>query len=112
MIDFQYLVFVVMILGWCSFEQKQKIHEIAFIDSLTKLPNRRQFTDDLDLQYQSFKAERPDIALLFIDLDGFKQINDNYGHQAGDQLLVAVAKRLNERPRETLRFSQCVASIG
>ena len=91
-------------MGQSLFEQKQKIHEIAFTDSLTKLPNRRQFTDYLDQQYQSFKDERPDIALLFIDLDGFKQINDNYGHHAGDQLLVAVAKRL----KKTLRTGDSV----
>ncbi|WP_019612803.1 bifunctional diguanylate cyclase/phosphodiesterase [Psychromonas ossibalaenae] len=74
--------------------QKQKVHEIAYIDSLTKLPNRRQFTDELNHHYCRTNNQLPDIALLFIDLDGFKEVNDNFGHVTGDHLLIAVAKRL------------------
>lgn len=81
-------------MGQGLLEQKQKVHEIAHIDNLTKLPNRRQFTDELESHYCDTEEALPDIALLFIDLDGFKQINDTYGHGIGDHLLVIVAQRL------------------
>jgi len=82
-------------MGLGLIKQKQKVHEIAYVDSLTKLPNRRQFMNDLDRQYSSNKTALPDIALLFIDLDGFKEVNDSCGHRTGDHLLIAVASRLN-----------------
>ena len=82
-------------MGLSLIEQKQKVHDIAYIDSLTQLPNRRQFTDVLAHQYKDKNTERPEIALLFIDLDGFKDVNDTNGHGVGDSLLISVASRLN-----------------
>ena len=82
-------------MGLSLIEQKQKVHDIAYLDSLTQLPNRRQFTDVLAHQYNDKNAETPEIALLFIDLDGFKRVNDTKGHGVGDTLLISVASRLN-----------------
>ncbi len=92
-------------MGQGLIKQKQKVHEIAYIDSLTKLPNRRQFTDDLQYHYGQTQSELPDIALLFIDLDGFKQVNDSCGHGVGDHLLVIVAERLKNVLRASDRIN-------
>jgi diguanylate cyclase (GGDEF)-like protein/PAS domain S-box-containing protein len=71
-----------------------RILQMAFHDELTKLPNRKLLHDRLDVALAAARRRRTRVALLFIDLDRFKQINDSYGHRFGDQLLVAVAKRL------------------
>ncbi|MGF1757256.1 EAL domain-containing protein [Photobacterium sagamiensis] len=94
-------------MGQGLIKQKQKVHEIAYQDSLTQLPNRRQFIDELNRQYCTTHAEPPNIALLFIDLDGFKQVNDTCGHEAGDQVLIAVAERLKHvlRADDTISYA-------
>ena len=68
---------------------------IANLDSLTDLPNRRAFFTHLDEMFAQAKANGSRLALGIIDLDGFKPVNDLYGHAAGDKLLVAVAERLS-----------------
>lgn len=89
-------------------QAERRIHELAYFDSLTELPNRNLFYDRL--QQAVAKADRTgaSFALCFMDLDGFKQINDKYGHSAGDTLLKAVAERL----RSTVRESDTVARFG
>lgn len=81
--------------------QAAEIHDLAFRDVLTGLPNRRHLIKYLDdMLYRD--AERPSSgALLFIDLDGFKLINDALGHEAGDQVLRQVAHRLKSTVRDT-----------
>jgi diguanylate cyclase (GGDEF)-like protein len=83
--------------------QKQ-IRQLAHYDFLTGLPNRTLFNQLLD--HALVKAQRYSrrLAILFIDLDGFKQINDRFGHDAGDHLLVTFTLRL----RESLRKSDLV----
>lgn len=87
---------------------EQKIEQLAYQDQLTGLPNRAGFevilTDALtqSLKHKSFSA------ILFVDLDKFKNINDVYGHGMGDELLKEVAKRL----KESLRSSDTVSRIG
>lgn len=74
-------------------------------DSLTKLPNRLLFNDRLDSALAEAQRNGEQFAVLFVDLDRFKTINDSLGHAVGDQMLVAVAKRL----RATVRASDTVA---
>src|SRR5205823_6202396 len=68
-------------------------------DALTDLPNRHQFVDRLQKALAQPAPSGKGIAVLFIDMDGFKEVNDTLGHRAGDQLLVALAARLREAVR-------------
>lgn len=88
--------------------EKEKIKHMAYHDSLTNLPNGVYFNDYLNRQIQSADRIGMLLAVLFIDLDGFKMINDTLGHAAGDELLVSVARRLSG----VLRKSDFVARIG
>jgi diguanylate cyclase (GGDEF)-like protein len=85
-----------------------KLQQMALIDELTGLPNRRLLFDRLTQGLARARRENHRMALLFIDLDGFKLVNDNLGHGVGDTLLFEVAKRLCARSRE----SDTVARIG
>ena len=77
-------------------------------DALTGLPNRRLLTERLQAIKATSVRSRQPIALLFLDLDGFKAVNDRYGHQLGDDLLVQVSNRL----RYNLRKTDCVFRLG
>jgi len=92
-------------------ERKQaeaKIREMAFYDPLTNLPNRRLFTDRLSQALVASSRSGQYGALLMLDLDNFKTINDVHGHAAGDRLLVEVAHRL----LKTVRESDTVSRLG
>ena len=77
-------------------------------DALTGLPNRPMVTERLEREIRAARVDRTRLALMFVDLDGFKAINDTLGHQTGDMLLSAVAGRI----RAALRPSDLVARIG
>jgi len=79
---------------------QDKIQKLAFYDSLTKLPNRRLLLDRLEQAIRYTKRTQQCGALLFIDLDNFKTLNDSKGHMVGDMLLQEVAKRLEHAVRE------------
>ncbi|MES2715885.1 MAG: diguanylate cyclase [Pseudomonadota bacterium] len=86
----------------------EEVRQLAFLDPLTRLPNRRLLMDRLRHAQQTSKRQGTHGAVLFLDLDGFKQLNDQLGHEAGDQWLVLVAQRLREAVRET----DTVARLG
>ena len=77
-------------------------------DALTKLCNRRNFEEQLMQEVERLKRSNEDSALLFIDLDRFKYVNDSAGHAAGDRLLVEIAQRLTSR----LRHTDILARLG
>ncbi|MBJ6750267.1 EAL domain-containing protein [Geomonas anaerohicana] len=87
---------------------EQVIKHQAQHDVLTDLPNRKLFMDFLALELAQARRNRKNLAVLFLDLDHFKQINDTLGHAAGDLLLQSVAQRLKACVRE----SDTVARIG
>ncbi|CAM3123244.1 GGDEF-domain containing protein [Pseudomonas floridensis] len=79
---------------------------LANQDSLTGLPNRRQFFQTLDLAMSEALAKGSGLAVGVLDLDGFKPVNDLYGHRTGDQLLILVAERLREVVSDTVHVSR------
>ena len=89
-------------------EYQDKLNHTAKHDSLTHLPNRFLLSELLTHAMHSVKRKNKHLALLFIDLDGFKTINDTYGHDAGDAVLITIANRMNEIVRE----SDIVARLG
>jgi diguanylate cyclase (GGDEF)-like protein/PAS domain S-box-containing protein len=80
----------------------------ANYDTITNLPNRRLFSDRLDQEIRKCRRSTQSLALFFIDLDRFKQVNDTHGHDIGDQLLIKAAQRLNACVRST----DTVARLG
>ena len=82
-------------------ESRIALKEMATHDSLTRLPNRLLFLDRLNHAVAIAKRNNNQLAILFIDLDDFKSINDTYGHHIGDIVLVEVARRLQDSVRES-----------
>jgi diguanylate cyclase (GGDEF)-like protein/PAS domain S-box-containing protein len=81
-------------------KHEEEIRTLAFYDALTQLPNRRLLKDRLDQAMTSSKRSGHYGALMFIDMDDFKHLNDQHGHDAGDRLLVEVARRITGCLRE------------
>lgn len=88
--------------------EQQRLSHLAYHDPLTDLPNRHLLMDRLEMAIA--RARRADVlaAAVFIDLDGFKAVNDTYGHETGDLLLMSVARKLTEAVRE----QDTVARLG
>ncbi|MDA1090497.1 MAG: sensor domain-containing diguanylate cyclase [Proteobacteria bacterium] len=85
-----------------------KIDALANYDTLTELPSRRLFSDRLGKATDRAERAETEMAVLFIDLDGFKAVNDSLGHEAGDHVLKEVAARL----RDCIRKPDTVARLG
>ncbi|MGI8712857.1 MAG: putative bifunctional diguanylate cyclase/phosphodiesterase [Solirubrobacteraceae bacterium] len=88
--------------------QTQERQHLSLTDHLTGLPNRRRLFDALEAFFRDAPADRTQLAFLFIDLDGFKQINDSFGHPAGDDVL----KRVGARLSGSLRPTDLLARVG
>ena len=80
---------------------EQELHHLAYHDPLTGLPNRILFHEHLDVALERAKRADRGVAVLYVDLDDFKLVNDSFGHSAGDQLLCEVARRLRAATRST-----------
>lgn len=83
----------------------QRIRQLAYFDPLTQLPNRQLFKEHATMALESAKRHRRNGAVLFLDLDGFKRINDTLGHDLGDLLLIGVGERLQDLLRSADRVS-------
>jgi len=86
-----------------------RVMQLAFTDPLTGLSNRKLLMDRLEQAIVSAKRRNDQVAVLFMDLDDFKKVNDTYGHKTGDQLLIEIADRLREVVR---RENDTIARIG
>jgi diguanylate cyclase (GGDEF)-like protein len=89
-------------------QTESQMRYLAHHDVLTDLPNRMAFQQNLSQSVALADRQQSSLALLFIDLDGFKAVNDTYGHDVGDQVLVQVAARL----RACVRASDVVGRLG
>lgn len=89
-------------------QHKELLEYQANHDSLTDLPNRTLFMDRLNQAVHTAKRNNNKVAILFIDLDDFKEINDSLGHEIGDKVLIKFAKRMNKNMRE----SDTLARLG
>ncbi|MBI5431002.1 MAG: EAL domain-containing protein [Nitrosomonadales bacterium] len=87
---------------------EEQIHQLAYYDPLTNLPNRRMLLERMGISVESGARNGKHGAVLFLDLDNFKALNDTQGHEAGDLLLCEVAKRLNQ----CVRDGDTVARLG
>jgi diguanylate cyclase (GGDEF)-like protein/PAS domain S-box-containing protein len=88
--------------------EEEKIRALAFRDTLTGLPNRLLLADRLQQALAGASRDGPGVAVIFLDLDRFKEVNDTHGHQAGDAVLTALALRM----QECLRGSDTLARLG
>ncbi len=91
---FYAILFLLFVFGIYVIINKEKLKEMAHYDTLTKLPNRLSFYISFEHEINRAKRYRNKLGVLFIDLDGFKKVNDTYGHTVGDKLLIEVANRL------------------
>lgn len=89
-------------------QMEEKLRHIAFHDSLTRLPNRRLLLDRLKKALRNSSRQNSHVAVLFLDLNKFKQLNDSHGHDVGDRLLIEVAHRL----QQLVRDNDTVARLG
>ena len=81
-------------------ENIAQIYELAYVDKITRLPNREFFRRELSKAIAKVQRHKGPGALLFVDLDGFKRVNDTFGHDFGDKLLSAFAERIGDVVRE------------
>jgi len=89
-------------------QDREKFEKLSFIDDLTKLYNRRYFISQVEKLIHTCKGDSSAGYIMFMDLDDFKQINDNFGHEAGDQALQGIAVQL----QNTLRKVDTICRVG
>ena len=89
-------------------QSEQRLHHMAYFDDLTELPNRHFFQENLQQMIALAQRKKLKLGVLFLDLDGFKRINDTLGHHLGDLVLQATSERL----RKSIRLSDAFAQTG
>jgi diguanylate cyclase (GGDEF)-like protein/PAS domain S-box-containing protein len=89
-------------------QQQEQIERLAYYDALTRLPNRVLLADRMQQALARADRKKKIVAVCYLDLDGFKPINDRYGHKAGDSVLTEISKRL----QEFIRIEDTVARLG
>ncbi len=97
-----------LIAGFSGAERDQKLHSLAYVDPLTGLPNRVAMQSLLSKELEKASSTKTTMAILFIDLDRFKQANDTHGHAFGDRLLIQASNRI----RNNVREDDVVARLG
>lgn len=81
-----------------------QLKKMALIDELTGIPNRRGFRNYIDIAFDSYGETKPLLSILMIDIDYFKQFNDNYGHETGDKVLIAVTRQIDLIEKSTEKY--------
>lgn len=89
-------------------DQQRQLEHLAYYDVLTGLPNRRLLADRFDIALSQTRRGNSSLAVCYLDLDGFKEVNDRFGHRAGDHLLIEVAERL----KGSVRSGDTIARLG
>ena len=102
------IMFLIFLFSIYASLTRDKLHAMAHFDELTSLPNRAYFYIQLDQELKRAKRLKNNLSIMFIDLDGFKAVNDTYGHDIGDALLVDVSRRLEQCVRDV----DIVARLG
>lgn len=86
-------------------QANKKLQELTLIDELTGIPNRRSFKNFIDFAYEFNVKEDSTVSIIMMDIDYFKQYNDNYGHSAGDKVLISVAQEINSIAKDCSNFA-------
>lgn len=86
-------------------QANEKLKELTLIDELTGIPNRRSFKNFIDFAYEFNLKEDSTMSIIMMDIDYFKQYNDNYGHSAGDKVLISVAQEINSIAKDYSNFA-------
>jgi diguanylate cyclase (GGDEF)-like protein/PAS domain S-box-containing protein len=89
-------------------DQQRQLEHLAYYDVLTGLPNRRLLADRFEIALSQTRRAESSLAVCYLDLDGFKEVNDRYGHRSGDRLLIEVAERL----KGSVRSGDTIARLG
>ncbi|SFV59888.1 diguanylate cyclase/phosphodiesterase (GGDEF & EAL domains) with PAS/PAC sensor(s) [hydrothermal vent metagenome] len=87
-------------------KHQEELERKAYIDDLTQIYNRTYFKEQFSKEISRYKREKTPLSLIFMDIDKFKDLNDNYGHQAGDEVLKELATLINNNIREMDTFSR------
>ncbi len=91
---------------------EESIRQLAYYDSITGLPNRDLFKEHLSMALHHARRNKEKVAVMFLDLDKFKRVNDSLGHEAGDKLLKTISERLSDSVRSSDLAARDVGEIG
>lgn len=106
LVSFLITVIVTLFILYTMKHYNKKLEYIAMHDTLTDLPNRRSFNEAFGNVIKSYNKQNNNISLLFFDIDDFKNVNDTFGHNAGDKVLKRVAQIINLHVRKTDLFAR------